>query len=135
MQIESTIRLSSNTYHSEITLNSLTPVEEEAINSFGAPTVECGGEFGTTGTTGATGTNTYFELDANSRAFPTQFPVKYSFSLLDYPVGTTAPPNAATRADVWRDTIIERVTTAMQETRAYGASGVGTTIQVIDTTP
>lgn len=138
MQIESTIRLSNNAYHSEVSLISLTPVEEEAINHVGAPTVECGGAFGTTGTTGATGTNTYFELDSNSRAFPTQFPVKYSFSLLDYPVGTTAPPNAATRADVWRDAIISRVTTAVQDARsesASGASGLGTTVQVIDTTP
>lgn len=138
MQIESTIRLSSSSYHSEVSLISLTPVEEEAINHFGAPSVECGGEFGTTGTTGATGTNTYFILDDNSRAFPTQFPVKYSFSLLDYPVGTTAPPNAAQRADIWRDAIIARVTTAVQETRASsasGATGLGTTVQVIDTTP
>jgi hypothetical protein len=138
MEIKSTIRLVNDLYHSEISLNDngLTPVEIEAINNFGAPSVECGGSFGTTGTTGATGTNTYFYLPANPKFFPTNFPIKQSFSLLDYPVGTTYPPNAAQRADLWRDTIVTRTTSAMIEQRAKAVSpDVGTVIQNIDTTP
>lgn len=137
MEISSTIRPVNNVYHSEVSLGEggLTPVELEALQNFGAPSVECGLGFGTTGTTGATGTNTYFTLAANSRVFPTQFPVKQSFSLLDYPVGTTAPPNAAVRADTWRDTIISRITAAVQSKRSGLSSNIGTSVQVIDTTP
>jgi hypothetical protein len=135
MQLETTIRLSSGVYHSEVTLLSFTPVEEEAINNFGAPTVECGAAFGVTGSTGATGTNTYFELPANSRAFPTQFPVKQSFSLADYPVGTSGPPNAAVRANVWKSTIVTRITAAVESKRSESALYIGTAVENIDTTP
>jgi hypothetical protein len=138
MEIKSVIRLSNSLYHTEVSLsdNGLTPVETEAINNFGAPSVECGGNFGATGTTGATGTNTYFSLPVNARFFPTNFPVKQSFSLLDYPVGTTYPPNAAQRADIWRDTIVTRLTAAVIAKREESASSdVGTVIQNIDTTP
>lgn len=138
MEIKSTIRLTNNLYQAEVMLgdNGLTPVESEVISYFGQPSIECGGEFGTTGTTGATGTNTYFELAANSKLFPANFPVKQSFSLLDFPVGTTAPPNAAQRVDLWRDTVVSRITTAMQAKRAEAASSdIGTIVQNIDTTP
>lgn len=138
MEIRSTIRLTNNLYQAEVDLgtNGLTPVESEALTRFGQPSISCGGEFGTTGTTGATGTNTYFILSDNDKLFPSAFPVKQSFSLLDYPVGTTAPPNAAQRADTWRDTIVARITTAIQAKRAESASAdIGTTIQNIDTTP
>lgn len=138
MEIKSTIRLSNNLYQVEVMLgeNGLTPVETEAVSYFGQPSIECGGTFGTTGTTGATGTNTYFVLPANAKLFPSNFPVKQSFSLLDFPVGTTAPPNAAQRADIWRDTVVSRVTTAVQAKRAEAASSdIGTIVQNIDTTP
>jgi hypothetical protein len=138
MEIRSTIRLTNNLYQAEVSLseNGLTPVETEAISYFGQPSIECGGGFGTTGTTGATGTNTYFNLPSNPKLFPANFPVKQSFSLLDYPVGTTAPPNAAQRADVWRDTVVTRLTTGMQEKRGEAASSdIGTIVQNIDTTP
>lgn len=138
MEIQSVIRLTNQVYHSEVSLgaNKLTPAETEAIYNFGAPSVECGGAFGVTGTTGATGTNTYFELAANAKLFPTNFPVKQCFSLLDYPAGSDEPPDAAQRADIWRDAIISRVTTAMRAKRAETISvDVGTTVQTIDTTP
>jgi len=138
MEIRSTIRLTNNLYQAEISLgeNGLTPVENEALTRFGQPSIECGGAFGTTGTTGATGTNTYFTLPANAKLFPANFPIKESFSLLDFPVGTTAPPNAAQRADLWRDTIVSRITTGVQEKRAESASSdIGTIVQNIDTTP
>lgn len=138
MEIKSVIRLSNSLYHAEVSLsdNGLTPVETEAINNFGAPSVECGGAFGTTGSTGATGTNTYFYLPTNTRFFPTNFPVKQAFSLLDFPVGSTYPPNAAQRADIWRDAIVVRLTDAVVAKRAEAVSSdVGTIIQNIDTTP
>lgn len=137
MELKTIIRLVNNVYHVEVALNDsgLTPVETEAINAFGAPTVSCGGNFGVTGTTGSTGTNTYFTLADNDKAFPTNFPVKQVFSLVDYPVGTTAPPNAAVRADTWRDTIVTRTTTAVQGKRTEAATYVGTTVTVVDTTP
>jgi hypothetical protein len=138
MEIKSTIRLTNNLYQAEISLgeNGLTPVETEAITYFGQPSVDCGGEFGATGTTGATGTNTYFTLPANSKFFPSNFPVKQSFSLLDYPVGTTLPPNAAQRVDIWRDEVVSRLALAMQNKRGEASSSdIGTTVQNIDTTP
>jgi hypothetical protein len=138
MEIRSTIRLTNNLYQAEIALgeNGLTPVEVEVLSQFGQPSIDCGGEFGTTGTTGATGTNTYFTLPANAKLFPANFPVKESFSLLDFPVGATSPPNAAQRADVWRDEIVSRITTGVQEKRAESVStDIGTIVQNIDTTP
>jgi hypothetical protein len=138
MEIRSTIRLTNNLYQAEISLgeNGLTPVENEALSRFGQPSIDCGGAFGTTGTTGATGTNTYFTLPANAKLFPANFPVKESFSLLDFPVGTTAPPNAAQRADLWRDTVVSRITSGVQDKRAESASSdIGTIVQNIDTTP
>lgn len=138
MEIKSVIRLVSGVYHAEVSLmqDGLSPVEIEAINNFGAPAVEVGGSFGVTGSTGATGTNTYFTLTANAKLFPPDFPVKQIFSLTDYPVGTTAPPNAGVRADVWRDTVVSRITDAVRDVRGQSAStDVGTSIQVIDTTP
>lgn len=138
MEIRSTIRLTNNLYQAEIALgeNGLTPVENEALAQFGQPSIECGGSFGTTGTTGATGTNTYFTLPSNAKLFPSNFPIKESFSLLDYPVGTTAPPNAAVRADLWRDTVVSRITSGVQAKRAESASSdIGTIVQNIDTTP
>lgn len=138
MEIRSTIRLTNNLYQAEIALgeNGLTPVEVEVLSQFGQPSIDCGGEFGVTGTTGATGTNTYFTLPANAKLFPANFPVKESFSLLDFPVGSTSPPNAAQRADVWRDEIVSRITTGVQEKRAESVSAdIGTTVQNIDTTP
>lgn len=138
MEIRSIIRLTNNLYQAEIALveGGLTPVETEALAQFGQPSIECGGAFGVTGTTGATGTNTYFTLPANARLFPANFPIKESFSLLDFPVGTTAPPNAAKRADTWRDTIVSRITAGVQDKRSEAASAdIGTTVQNIDTTP
>jgi hypothetical protein len=138
MEIRSTIRLTNNLYQAEIALgdNGLTPVEVEVLSQFGQPSIDCGGEFGVTGTTGATGTNTYFTLPANAKLFPANFPVKESFSLLDFPVGSTSPPNAAQRADVWRDEIVSRITTGVQSKRAESVSAdIGTTVQNIDTTP
>jgi hypothetical protein len=138
MEIKSTIRLSNSLYQAEVMLgdNGLTPVETEVINYFGQPSIECGSAFGTTGTTGATGTNTYFDLPANAKLFPSNFPVKQIFSLLDFPVGTTAPPNAAQRADIWRDAVVTRITEAMQAKRAEATSSdIGTIVQNIDTTP
>lgn len=138
MEIKTVVRLVSGSYHSEISLNEngLTPVETETINYFGAPLIECGGAFGVTGSTGATGTNTYFELEADPRYFPTNFPVKQTFSLLDYPVGTTAPPNAAQRAVIWKDEIVSRITAGMQDKRDEASStAIGTAILNIDTTP
>jgi hypothetical protein len=138
MEIRSTIRLTNNLYQAEISLgdNGLTPVETEALAQFGQPSIDCGGSFGTTGTTGATGTNTYFILPSNAKLFPANFPVKESFSLLDFPVGTTAPPNAAVRADLWRDTVVSRITAGVQAKRAESASSdIGTIVQNIDTTP
>jgi hypothetical protein len=138
MEIKSTIRLTNNLYQAEIALgeNGLTPVETEALSQFGQPTIECGGAFGVTGTTGATGTNTYFAIPANAKLFPSNFPIKESFSLLDFPVGSTAPPNAAQRADLWRDTVVSRISTGVQGKRAEAASSdIGTIVQNIDTTP
>jgi hypothetical protein len=138
MEIKSTIRLTNNLYQAEIALgdNGLTPVENEALSRFGQPSIDCGGDFGVTGTTGATGTNTYFTLAANAKLFPANFPVKESFSLLDFPVGSTSPPNAAQRADIWRDTVVSRITAGVQAKRDESASAdIGTIVQNIDTTP
>lgn len=137
MELKTDITLVNNVYHAAVDLggNGLTSAEAEAINSFGAPYVSCGGEFGTTGTTGATGTNTYFTLESNDKQFPTSFPIKQTFSLTDYPEGTTAPPAASKRANTWRNTMVERITAAVTAKRAVSSLYLGQTVQIIDTTP
>lgn len=137
MELKTDIKLVNNIYHAVVGLgdNGLTSAETEAINSFGAPYVSCGGEFGTTGTTGSTGTNTYFTLDSNDKLFPTNFPIKQTFSLADYPEGTTAPPAASKRANTWRNAIVDRVTAAVIAKRAVSSLYIGQTVQTIDTTP
>ena len=123
MEIISNIRLVSNTYEVEIDLaqGGLTPVEAEAIRQFGEPVTETGGEFDN-------GSGLEFELPEADRKFPSQFPVKAVFSLADN-------ANANARAILFKDTIIQRLTTSVIDIRELSAGITGREIINIDTTP
>lgn len=121
MQITNNIRLVDNIYHVEIDLHELTLSEQEAINKFGEPLIECGGNFDDLG--GLT-----FDLDSDIRKFPSEFPCKYSWDRGDY-------EDAADRADLWRDTILDRLDTAVTAKRAETSANLGSNTTSIDTTP
>lgn len=98
MELNCDVRLTGGVYHVEIGLGSvapLSPVEQEALQRFGEPVVECGGTFGEG--------DSSFTLPAVQRRLPSQFPVKQMFSLADF-------EDANARAVLFRDTMITRLT-------------------------
>lgn len=119
MDIKSTIRLVDNVYHAEIDLYELTLVEQDVINKFGEPTVDCGGSF-------SDGGGLSFTLDTNNRKFPSGFPVKESWDLDDF-------ADSADRAALWRDTVKTRIDTAVTALRAKTYSNLGTEIDPVPT--
>lgn len=120
MDIKSTIRLTNNVYHAEIDLYELTLVEQDVINKFGEPTIDCGGSFDDQ--MGLT-----FTLDTDERKFPSQFPCKKSWDRADY------PSDADDRAALWRDTIKTRIDTAVTALRALTYDNLGTEIAPVPT--
>jgi hypothetical protein len=124
MEIVSYIKLVSSNYEVEIDLapDGLTPVEEAAITNFGEPVIPTGGTF-----TRASPALT-FTLPESDRKFPSQFPVKASFDIAD-----NADANA--RAVLFRDKILERLTTHVRAVRTLAAGTTGKDITNINTTP
>lgn len=124
MEIISYIRLVNNAYEVELDLadGGLTPVEKDCITKFGEPVISVGGEF-------TDGVDLTFTLADNDRKFPSQFPVKYSFGLADY------PSDANDRAVLFRNTIRTRIDDAVTALRALSIGDTGRTIDNVDTTP
>jgi hypothetical protein len=124
MEIISNIRLVSNSYQVELDLADagLTPSELEAIQSFGEPVISIGGDFDD-------GDDLTFSLADEDRKFPSQFPAKAVFNLSDY------PSDANARAVLFRNTIRERLETAIVTLRAKVIGVTGREISNIDTTP
>lgn len=124
MELLRTIRLVNNVYHAEVDLadGGLTPVEEETITQYGEPVIAAGGTF-------TDGQGLTFTLADEDRKFPSQFPVKATFSRADF------PSDANARAVLWYDTIRDRCETAMETIRGYAAGITGRDISNIDTTP
>jgi hypothetical protein len=69
-----------------------------------------------------------FDLPTRQLLFPSQFPVRQSFSIPDI-----AGNEANVQATTWRDAIEGRITTAMQALSSIDAGILGTTITEIDT--
>lgn len=124
MQTRSIIQLVDNVYTAEVALdtNGLTPVEKDVITKYGEPTISCGGEF-------TDGVDLTYTLATNDKKFPSQFPVKQSFSRVDY------PDDAYDRADLWIETLKTKIDTAVTALRAIPETLVGTTVSNIDTQP
>jgi len=124
MEIESKIRLVNNAYSVELDLadGGLTPVELQAIRNYGEPVVSAGGLFDD-------GAGLTYTLPDDDRKFPSQFPVKYTFSLADY------PSDANDRAVLFRQTMKTRIDAAVTAIRALDEGTTGHEIDVIDTTP
>lgn len=124
MEIISYIRLVNNAYAVEMDLadNGLTPVEAESIRNFGEPTIEVGGDFDD-------GDALTFTLAGEDRKFPSQFPIKTTFSISDYPTDANA------RAVLYRDTLRTRLDVAVTALRAKTVGTTGRDIENIDTTP
>jgi len=124
METIATIRLVNNAYHVEVNLadEGLTPVEKEVIAQYGEPVIAAGGTFND-------GVSLSYDLNANDRKFPSQFPVKAIFSRADY------PSDANARAVLFRDQIRSRIDTAITALRNNSAGTVGKDIDNEDTTP
>jgi len=124
METEATIRLVNNVYNVEVDLadNGLTPVEAEVISQFGEPVIAAGGNFDDGG-------GLSYDLADDDRKFPSQFPVKASFSLADHPA------DANDRALLFRDKVRERIDTAITALRGNTVGTVGRDIDNEDTTP
>lgn len=124
MELERSIRLVNNAYHAEVNLarDGLTPVEAEAVSNYGEPTIEAGGTFDD-------GVDLTYDLPADDRRFPSQFPVKAVFSRSDY------PDDANARAVLWYNTIRDRIEAAVEALRAIPSGTTGRDISNIDTTP
>ena len=129
MTLESSINLINDSYHAQVGLTkatpeALTPLEKLRIGQFGEPVVACGGAIN-----GVNGNAqpVIVTLPANSRRFPSQFPVKTVFSIADY--GAEA---ALSLAVDFRSKIVTAVTAAMTATVAKTPGSIGTDIQTIN---
>lgn len=124
MQIATTKALSNGRYSVVIALrdDGLSLAEQEAISQFGEPVIDCGGSFDDQA--GLT-----YTLATNEKLFPSQFPVKELFSTEDF------PSDASARADLWKSTVIARLTSAVQTLRTNSVGALGYDVQNIDTTP
>ncbi len=126
MHLQSTVSLINAQYVVEISVptyvtNPFTAAEREALEQFGSVSVSLGGTI-------PHGEGS-FDLPANDVMFPDQFPVKETFDTED-------DDDAGEKAKSWRDEVRSRIETAMEELRGrVVASGIGTQIDVIDTTP
>ena len=125
MEIITYIRLVNNSYEVELDLaeGGLTPVEKEAIANYGEPVITAGGLFD------AGGGGLSYTLGDDDRKFPSQFPVKKTFSRADY------PSDANDRAVLYRTTLKTRLDTAMTALRSRAAGTTGREIDNIDTAP
>lgn len=124
MRLEITRNLVQRRYHVEIRVpasGAFTPVEQEALRRVGEPVISCGGEF-------TDGDAITFTLGTNDRKFPSSFPVKQVFSLID-------DENAGDHAQVWETVMKERITEGMRTIRAVLAASDSSSIADIDTSP
>jgi hypothetical protein len=102
MEIEVFVKPVNNTYEVQVGLSrepgSLTPVEVAAFLNFGEPLVDCGGSFDNDA-------GCAYTLPTDQRLFPSQFPVKQIFSLVDF-------GDAAIRANLYYTTLQTRLAAA-----------------------
>ena len=125
MKINSHIDIISDRYHVQVDVLSTSAHEEELINYFGAPLVEVGNSFSGTVTRPDTTTVTVnFELPANQKRLPFDFPVKQVFDLND-------DPESDAKAKVFMDEIVNRITTAKNNLISQNANFVGETTTTI----
>jgi hypothetical protein len=114
MILDTKVTLEKGTYHAQIGLNpaddALSTAEKEALEQFGEPTIACGGVFGSGGTT--------FTLAANDLRFPSQFPVKHTFSIAD-------DEQANDYALLFNSTLTTRITAGVAGKRGLSAGTTG----------
>jgi hypothetical protein len=127
MKIESSIEIVNDVYVVQIGVPSVSPVEQEALNQFGDPTVDVGGEFEGTLTrpSGGDPVSVSYTLPNKLYQLPSTFPVQQVFSLEDY------PDDADVRAEVYRQIVIARITSARVSLLAKVPSWVGETVNTL----
>jgi hypothetical protein len=122
MRLNQFIDLAGGVYYVQIGVSGdrgITPKEQDALNKFGEPDVDVGGSFdGSTCTESELHSVGVFSFGPDVIKFPSMFPVKQCFSLVDY------PSDANKRARIWQEIVTNRITTAMTTTVG---SFVGTT--------
>lgn len=104
MQLRVILNLIDEQYHSQLSVESLTAEEQQALSQFGPWLVDLGGEFDDQ--QGLT-----FTLPHTNRQLPQQFPVKRLFDLKD-------DQDANARAVLWLETLITRITDARTQALA-----------------
>jgi len=97
MDIRRTITLIDNAYHAQVSVESLTVVDQDAVARFGQWPIDLGGVFDD-------GEGLEFELPLQVRYFPTQRVAKSIFYISD--------ALAADRTLLWVDTIVQRLVEA-----------------------
>lgn len=119
MHIQHSITLVSGVYKVEIRLadnpadgNALTGEETDALRKFGEMSVDAGGEFDDL-------EGLSYTLPNNVMSLPSQFPIAASFSLADN-------ADAGDRADLFRNTILDRITIAHTALLAKTSVELGT---------
>jgi len=127
MKIDSSIEIVNDVYVTQVGVPSVSPVEQEALNKFGDPVVDVGGVF--TGTltrpSGGDPVAVSFTLPSKLYSLPSTFPVQQAFSLADY------PEEADVRAEVYRQTIVARISSARVTLLAKEANWVGETLTTL----
>ena len=123
MKIHSNIDIVNDLYRAEIWIKEVSPVEQEAIDRFGEPVIDVGGDFTGSATRPGEGspTATTFTLPSKNYYLPTTFPVQQTFSLTDF-------ADADVRAEVYRQTIVTRIGSARTTILARASAFVGETL-------
>ena len=122
MKIDSSVDVVANVYLANVAVQSVTPVEQEALDQFGEPVVDVGGSFSGSLTRPGAGSPTAVTYTLPSKLYrlPTNFPVQQAFSLDD-------SASSDVMAEVYRTTIIARISSAKTTLLAKTAPFVGET--------
>lgn len=131
MTLEKSISLINDIYWVQIGLPPriaypapFTPQEKNRLAQYGEPVIECGGEF-----IAVISPEDAFDLPANDLVFPSQFPVKQQFAIADY----EDADQALLYATAFRNTIVTRITDAMEALVENVPGAIGTSIDTINT--
>jgi len=121
MKLNTSIRLESGVYVATVEVEETTPLENERLRNFGQPTVSLGGSF-----TGVVGDDQIsFTLPHRNRLFPSDTPYTAAFALADF-------SDAGQRAQIWRQSMEQRLAVARTELMAKDPAFVGEASYTLD---
>ncbi len=126
MKVFTSIELVGNVNEVLVRIDGMSPAESEAIARFGEPTIDAGGSITGSATRPGDDDPTEVTLTLPSKVVrvPSEFPIKEVFSFDD-------TDDADVRAEVWRTTMVTRVTAAKTSVIAQAANFVGETLATV----